>query len=114
MDFYRISTEYHNKFESNKWRLEIPYINFPSDYEIKIIPPINSAVIRFLVKYKNSDNEISVYLDCYDLLASFGEPYWECYSTKFGDVIRCKMNDTEQLLININELLGNKRKFLNK
>ena len=71
-------------YEYDKWKQEIPFINFPSDWGVKIIPTFTGAVVRFLVNMKDSDSSISVYLDCYDELGCFGEPYWEIYPYKDG------------------------------
>lgn len=92
--------------EVRKWCVEIPYINFPSEWDVKIIPNFSGSVIRFLVK-KNNDIKISVYLDCYDNLGCYGKPYWEIYPHK-EDVFRCDMNDTKTLIKAINEELDNK------
>jgi len=99
--------------EYNKWSKEIPFIHFPSDYEIKIIPPFAGAIIRFRVKRNLSPNEVSIYLDCYDRLGIFDEPYWEIYPYQ-GDTYRCKMNNIEELLNAIEVSLGNKRYILTK
>jgi len=99
--------------EYKKWSLEIPYINFPSNWEVKIVPPIGGAIIRFVVKRKDSDKSVSVYLDCYDRLGYVGEPYWEIYPVK-DDTHRCLMNDIEELLNAIDYGLGNIRIKLNK
>ena len=89
--------------EYNKWMKEIPFIKFKSDWEVKITPPFAGAVARFRVR-KNGV-EISIYLDCYDKLGCFGEPYWGIYPHG-EDVFRCKMNDTEALLKAIEESLS--------
>jgi len=88
--------------EADKWRIEIPYINFPSDWEVKIIPNFAGSVVRFLVK--KNEIEISIYLDCYDALGCYGSPYWEIYPYE-NDVLRCDMNDTKTLIKSINEAL---------
>lgn len=94
-EIMQLQTELEKKLDWNKWAKEIPYITFPSDWQIQIIPPFNWAIIRFHVKYKN--RSVSVYLDCYDFLGSFGEPYWEVCPVG-DDVYRCKMNDVESLM----------------
>ena len=65
------------QYEWNKWTKEIPSLNFKKKWNVKIIPPCTGAIIRFRVTYKN--RWVSVYLDCYDELGFFGEPYWEIY-----------------------------------
>jgi hypothetical protein len=46
---------------------------------------------------KKDKAEVSIYLDCYDSLGSYGKPYWEVYPHE-SDVYRCDMADTESLL----------------
>lgn len=81
--------------EYDRWCGEIPYINFPSDWEIKIIPPFYGAVVRF--KVKKGDTDVSIYLDCYDHLGCVGKPYWEIYPVN-GDVSRCAIQEVDYLL----------------
>lgn len=91
-------------FEWRKWQIEIPFIEFPPYLEVKIIPPFNAAVVRFLIRPSSSpdSNYISVYLDCYDMLGFMGAPYWEAYPIK-ADTERFPMADTKALLQCINE-----------
>jgi hypothetical protein len=101
--------------EYRKWINEIPYINFPETWEVKIVPPMGGAIIRFVVKRKGGDdnNQVSVYLDCYDRLGCVGEPYWEIYPVK-NDTHRCLMNDVQELLEIIDSGLKNIRYSLKK
>jgi hypothetical protein len=92
----KISMEYDRAFEADKWFKEIPYLNFPSNWNIRMVPPSTGAVVRFHVS-KGGDTWISVYLDCYDILGFMGEPYWEIYPYN-GDTFRCPMNETDKLL----------------
>lgn len=94
-----------DEYEYDKWIKEIPTINFPSDWEIKIIPPFGGAIVRFHVI--KGDRQLSVYLDCYNRLGSHGgEPYWEIYpSLNMLGVERFAMNDVEGLLQEIKETL---------
>jgi hypothetical protein len=87
--------EYSAIMEHDKWMREIPYIRFPSDWEVQVSPPFSGAVVRFRVKKGKSD--ISVYLDCYDNLGFMGRPYWEIYPYN-DDTFRCAMNDTDGLI----------------
>ena len=82
-----------------KWDDEIdkiPFIKFPSDWEIKIFPPVGGAAARFRVKLP-SGNEKSIYLDCWDALGYVGKPYWEVYPYQ-GDCGRCLVNEVSTLL----------------
>jgi len=97
----RKSIECGDTYEWRKWVEEIPPIHFKENWNVRIIPPFNGAIIRFVV------NGVSVYLDCYDILGSFGGPYWEVYPYK-GDTYRCKMNDVDELLQAIQFSIDNK------
>lgn len=97
MDYENIMKCYEVEriMEHRKWMMEIPYLQFPRDWDVKIIPPFAGATIRFKIRKENAN--VSVYLDCYDNLGCYGEPYWEVYPHK-DDVFRCIMADTESLL----------------
>ena len=76
----------------------IPYIKFPADWEVAIIPPFGDAVVRFRVRLPNGVTK-SIYLDERGSLGCFpdGAPYWEVYPY-YGDIGRCAKVDTETLL----------------
>jgi len=103
LDNYKIRRDYEKLMESEKWRKEIPFIKFKEGWEVKITPNFAGSVIRFLVKYK--EKEVSVYLDCYDNLGCEGQPYWEIYPYS-NDTFRCYINETDKLLVAINESLS--------
>ncbi|MFA5760256.1 MAG: hypothetical protein WC877_00575 [Dehalococcoidales bacterium] len=108
----RLSSELSIAAEWKKWTKEIPFVNWPSEWEVKAIPPFGGSIIRYLVRLKQyPDHDISIYLDCYDELGVVGQPYWEIYPANEGDTYRCLMNDVDELitelwkaLIAINEL----------
>jgi hypothetical protein len=86
-----------------RWRVDkIPYLKFPTEWEVKIIPPFSGATVRFKVKY--NDITCSIYLDCYDNLWCYWEPYRELYSHE-DDIFRCGMNETDKLIEAIRETL---------
>lgn len=91
---------------------KIPYIQFPADWEVSIIPPFMGAMVRFLVRRNDKpDNNVSVYMDSMNRLGHYGEddqgnpiPYWEIYP--YGeDTGRCDLNDIPRLLEMIAETL---------
>lgn len=94
-----LSGQIESLYEWEKWITKIPFIRFPEEWMIQIIPPSGGAIARFRVRTPGLDESdwVSVYLDCYDLLGHFGEPYWEVYPYH-GDVGRCAMADTQELL----------------
>lgn len=77
------------------WVDKIPAIQFDAGWKVQVIPPFSGALARFRVTV--GDKTVSVYLDGYDALGYFGEPYWEVYPVD-GDVGRCAMEDTDELL----------------
>lgn len=95
--------EYDRIMETRKWVDAIPYINFPNNWNIKIIPPFAGASIRFIVRQDKGN--VSIYLDCYDRLGYFGSPYWEIYPNEEDDNQRFDILDTENLLKYIQQSL---------
>jgi hypothetical protein len=86
---------------------QIPFISFPSDLKVKIIPPFGGAVVRFLVA--KGENEVSVYLDCESNLVTYGaynKPYWEIYPYQ-GDTFRCAIDEVDVLIKHIEKALNN-------
>ncbi len=99
--------------EYQKWAQEIPFMRFPADWEIKIIPPFCGAIVRFVIRRINEEKSISVYLDCYGTLGSLGDPYWEIHPYN-GDTYKCYLNETGNLIDAIDYALGNKESILTK
>ena len=77
-------------------RRTAPWIKFPADWEVQIIPPFGDAVVRFCVKLP-SGMEKSIYQDRRMSLGYWDGPYWEVYPVK-GDVGRCDKEDIGTLL----------------
>jgi hypothetical protein len=90
----KMSIEKH--YEWRKWTGEIPFLQFPSDWEVKVIPPFGGAIVRFMIRKENAN--VSVYLDCYGELGAVNEPYWEAFPSIDGDVHRSLMSETDDLL----------------
>lgn len=90
--------EVEQEFEWKKWATNIPWIKFDRNWKVKVIPPLLTGIVRYIIGHKKNHNAtVSVYLDCYDLAGFFNEPYWEVYPYQ-QDLFRCKMNDTGKLL----------------
>lgn len=104
MKDYILRAKIEEKDEFKKWMTEIPVLSFPSNWKVKIIPPFHGAIVRFLVFDQEEKQRVSVYLDCYDRLGYFGEPYWEIHPYD-NDVYRIKMQDADELLKRIQEIL---------
>lgn len=89
--------------EQDKWRESIgtiPFIKFPAEWQVQVIPPFGGAMARFRVKLPSGADK-SVYLDFHDRLGYMQQPYWEVYPVK-GDCGRALLNETDLLL----ELIG--------
>lgn len=100
----RIHVEKEEKW--NEWIPKIPFLNFPKSWKIKIIPPFHGALVRFIVQTNKMPNKsfVSIYLDVDQSLGLWNGPYWEVHPVD-GDVIRCDMDNTEQLLENIKKAI---------
>lgn len=83
----------------HEWQKLIPPLKFDPTWKVTIVPPFAGAMVRFLVE-KEGSKQISVYLDCYEILGSFGSPYWEIYPYE-GGTYRVAMYDTEELMKSI-------------
>lgn len=84
--------------DAQQWREteNIPWIQFPADWQIQVIPPFSDATVRFRVKLPDG-REKSIYLDTRNALGYMDYPYWEVYPVG-EDYGRCHMNDITQLL----------------
>lgn len=88
---YEIENKEHWRERIN----EIPFLQFPQDWMIKIIPPFGGAMARFIVEKQGK--RISVYLDFDNALGWWEGPYWEIYPFE-DDVYRCGINETQELI----------------
>lgn len=91
IDRYKIEEEQNWR----GWIEKIPAIQFDDGWKVQVIPPFSGALARFRVTV--GDKTASVYLDGYEVIGCFGEPYWEVYPVD-DDVGRCAMADTDELL----------------
>lgn len=107
-DLKRVEVEYAEEWR--EWVTQIPSLSFPSDWQVKVIPPFSGAMVRFQITTK-AGGWTSVYLDCFDQLGFVGEPYWEVYPYD-GDTYRCMMNETTKLLRAIKHSLKKREKKL--
>lgn len=80
-----------------QWIDKIPFIQFPAEWRVQMIPPFAGAVVRFVVQ-KENNIKVSVYLDCYEALGLFGEPHWEIYPGPSGENERFAMNDVDEMI----------------
>ncbi len=77
----------------------MPWLQFPAEWEIQIIPPFSDAVIRFKIKLPSGLIK-SVFLDSRGSLVAgdYPLPYWEVLPFKKGKPGRCRKHEIEQLL----------------
>lgn len=104
-DSYAALKRRYDVENEQKWREEIdsmPWITFPADWKVQIIPPFADAVVRFRVELPSGAFR-SVYLDSRCSLGLWWDkdqgpvPYWEVYPYR-GDTGRCKKENIEELL----------------
>lgn len=101
VDRFELQVQRYLVEDMQDWRSDmktIPFIQFPSDWKIQIIPPFGDAAIRFRVRLP-SGKEKSIYLDTRESLGVYGnqEPYWEVYPYR-SDTGRCGINEIDILL----------------
>jgi hypothetical protein len=85
-----------NKEDWRGWISKLPFIQFPAEWKIKVIPPFGGALARFVVQLPSGEIK-SVYFDAYNSLGRWPRPYWEVYPFK-NDVGRCNIGDVAKLL----------------
>ena len=88
-------SEIEKQEDWRNWIANIPTLTFDPDWQIRIIPPVSGALVRFQVTKGKA--WVSVYLDVFDALGFVGTPYWEVYPVN-DDTARCLMNETDELL----------------
>lgn len=89
--------------QTNSWRQkanDVPFLAFPSDWQIRITPPFGRADARFSVR-KGAAN-VSVYLDFDGNLGCMDRPYWEVHPIG-GDCARYYLYETDELIAGIAE-----------
>lgn len=93
---YRYRVEENEEW--HKWGNEAPWLQFPPELEVKIVPPFGGAMARFRARFVGGEREVSVYWDCHDALGYMEKPYWEIHPVKSrglglmdeADVYDCK------------------------
>lgn len=105
LDRFELRSRRYEVEHTQRWQDEVarlPWIQFPADWKVKVIPPFGDAVVRFLVTLPDG-KEKSVYHDSRASLGMhFGDgdeliPYWEVYPVN-GDIGRCGTDEVELLL----------------
>ncbi len=83
--------------QDRDWVQKLPYLSFPAGWQVKVIPPITMAVVRFHVINSNGAH-VSAYFDAYDALGYVGQPYWEIYPAVDGDTERFLLGEETQMI----------------
>lgn len=73
-----------------------PALNFPSHWDVRMVPPFGGAAARFTI-----DGLISVYLDMDGSLGVMSQPYWEVYPAQSGYEERFLLHETKELIAEI-------------
>jgi hypothetical protein len=96
---YRLRYNVEASESWREWCEKVPFIRFPADWDVRVIPPFAGALARFIVRLPDGETR-SVYLDVNNSLGFYAdppEPYWEVYPYQ-GDTGRCDMADVEELI----------------
>lgn len=104
LDLLELSRKMEKSFEWEKWIELIPPLNFLPKWKVTILPPLAGAIVRFKIEHNN--NWVSVYLDCYGILAGMDKPYWEIYSKNEAEIERFYMLQTDELMKAIKKSLS--------
>jgi hypothetical protein len=83
----------------------VPYISFPYTWEVAIIPPFLGATARFLVRRRNTKENVSIYLDWHANLGCMNQPYYEIYPSENDEPERFLLNETDKMILAIEEAL---------
>lgn len=102
----KVEQEYHYK----EWCIKLPAFHFDKEWDVRIIPPFNGAIIRFTISH--NEKGVSVYFDAYSELGWMCEedgttptPYFEYYDGK--DAHRYFLDEADQMMEDIREFLNN-------
>lgn len=91
------------------WAKAIPFLRFRNDWEVQIVPPVNDATTRFVIR--KDDIYVSVYFDANSQLGYMYDddgkpiPYFEAIATN-GFEGRYLLNETDQMMDDIANALG--------
>ncbi len=99
LDIYGDSHKLGKVMEWDKWMRLIPFLEFKKDWKVKIVPPFGGAMIRFHIRKRTAN--VSVYLDCHNVLSCAEHPYWEIYPYEEDDrVYRTLLEEDTTSLLN--------------
>lgn len=104
----QIVSKVDTMYEYKNWSQKLPAFHFDKEWDVKIIPPFQGAIIRFWISYNGKF--VSVYFDAYSELGWMYDenenpiPYFEYFDGE--DIHRYFLEQSEQMMEDI-------RKFLN-
>ena len=91
------------------WARKLPAFHFDKEWDVTIIPPFASAIIRFVIDYNGK--YVSVYFDAYSELGWMYDkneqpiPYFEYYDGE--ETHRYYLDESEQMMNDIRNFLNN-------
>lgn len=101
IDMQRKREKVEEFYQWKEWADRIPFLDFDSNWEVKIIPPLKCTVIKFHLKHKEkAESWVSVLLEADNYFGGPAEnPYWEVYPIDNCDsFLRIPLNETDKLL----------------
>ena len=86
---------------------DLPYLKFPANYHVKVLPAFAGAVARFWVRKDSTPGEgrVSVYFDAYCNLGACSGTYWEVYPCGDGETARFLLGEEKEMLEEVEKAL---------
>ena len=81
---------------------DIPYLNFPIVWNVKIIPPFGGALVRFLIMYNNKEITIKLSDLGYDMF--YRGLVWEVHGLNKN--LTFKLGKSKEMLATITKALS--------
>lgn len=101
--FRDASYELEKGLEYKRWMKELPFMEIPAGFKIKVVPPFHGAVVRFWIQKVGSvdmQDSVSVYFDSANVLGWMEHPYWEAYPID-GECQRYFVGEEEKMIADI-------------
>jgi len=78
---------------------EIDFYETKKNWEIQIIPPNEGPIVRFRIHQDNA--EVNIYLDCYNLLKYYGNPYGDVFRYDIMQALLKAITESDACIIKI-------------
>lgn len=93
-----------DKFRDPELIDKLPVINFPTEWNVRLVPAFGNVATRFVVESPHYTGAyISVFLDISNAQGCSRDPFWEIYPNVEGDISRFNIYDIRGLLDAIKE-----------